>query len=423
LIVASTAIGAVYFACRRLQPTRPLVAVAAAAFLALSWELQYHARVVAVDAPLTAAVALQLALVAAATTATEPRQQTRLVMGAALAGGLALGFKATAVFNLLPTLVCPWVVPGPRGFGSRLRLTLGALVVFSLTVFASSPASFLDPLRAIATMSYARRDYGENAAAHNNAVTGYWDHARRLVTWLAAAVPSPSPTRSLAASAVAGFGLFAVCRRHRRFALAWLPAAAIFVAFMLFAKLLVVRQYLPLLPPFAVCFGMGVDASFRFLTRPGLPRGARAALAFALAAALVLNGRWLYDSAQSIRKTTAQTLRDGFFAELLARRAAVLVSPALHEALKEPFERHFKCEPASAASSAPQIAFKYTEQCGWKGNRLGVRDQTFAPRDFNYDWYVAFPGKLLDERIMNVGPAFARSIELDTKAFLECVPL
>jgi hypothetical protein len=423
LVVASAAIPFVYLACRRLSPQRRLTAVAATAFMALSWEFQYHARVVAVDAPLAAVVALQLLLVCDGLADGRSSEQTSRLVGAALAGGCALGFKATGLFTFIPVLIAPWVAPGARPLRDRVGLAALCVAGFWLAAFATSPASFLDPLRALATLSYARHDYNAAADAHTNFVTGAGDHLVRLSLWLTTAVPSASPARSVLLTVVSAIGVPSLARRHPRVFAVWLPFLVGYLAFMLGNRLLVVRQYLLLVPFFAVAFGHGTAQLAEWLGRLRLPRAGRALLPAALALAVLLNASWLYAAARSIKTTTAATIQADFMRDLARLREPVLVSPGLRDALKADLEAGFLCDVPNddARASIRQVAFKFTEHDAWNGNRLGVLAHTYGARDFNYDWYITFPGKLRSERIMRVSSTFAKTIELDTKAFLRCV--
>jgi len=419
MVLASSAIFSVYVACRRLRPSRVSVAVAGAAFLACSWEFQYHARWVAIDAPLACFVALQFALVSLGMTSAAGPRAVAFFVAAAAAGGCALGCKATGILALLPALIVPWAARRPFGWRARLGLTAVSAIVFLAAAFVVSPAIFVDPLRTLATASYIEWDYN-HASTHTNVVSGFPEHVLRLLLWLGAAVPSPSPVRAVPMAAVVALGLVSLCRRHPRLALTWLPLLAAFIAFLARNHLLVVRQYMLLVPFMAVMFGLGVGQLADGLRRASWRRAAAALLVMALG----LNARWLYDAAQSIRNTSVRTIQAALLADMVREGRAIRVSPGIHTAMKDAIDDHFACVPAASDPRAVprEVAFQWGEHPLWRCNRLGTIDHTYGSREANYDWYSAFRGKFPSERILKVSLDFGSSIGLDTTSFLDCAP-
>ena len=102
-----------FCASLRLWPRRYGVALAGAAFTAFSWELGYHARWVAIDAPLAQFCALELFLFCGAWKAPSDGPAVRWFCAAAAAAGAVFACKMTGGFAFLPSPPDPARAPQP----------------------------------------------------------------------------------------------------------------------------------------------------------------------------------------------------------------------------------------------------------------------------------------------------------------------
>ena len=424
LAISTLTVVFVYLTVRRLNPRRYLPAVAAAAFVAGCWELQYHARFIAVDAPMAAFAALELLFLTHAFAAPSPSRATRWYCGAAVAAGLMLACKATGAFGLVPIAVFPWLMSGMPDGRARRRLTqalLGLLILFA-TAFVLSPAVFLDPFRYVAQLRVTQGDYNLRAIEHPHYVSGFFEHLRRLSVWFLAVVPSRFVPPALCFSGLALVGVAELLRRHRRLTLTWLTFVAAVILGLTPNRLLIVRNDLMLIPFMAVAFGAGVMAVGDRLRRPDL----RYALALLVAGTIVANGTWLFTAGLSVRTTTEATINAAVQRDLEHHRRPIRVSPALYDLMRLPLDRYYHCQPAALDQALPRsVLLKYSEYDDpkWRANRLHFHKALYSSWEVNYDWNSpAWIGKFYDQRIARITLDDARAIGLDMRPYWDCIP-
>jgi hypothetical protein len=414
----------VYLTVRRLYPRRYLPAVAAAAFVAGCWELQYHARFIAVDAPIAAFAALELLLLTHAATAPSPGRATRWYCAAAVAAGLMLACKATGVFGLVPIAAFPGLMSETLGGRARRRLvlTLRGMLALFVTAFVLSPAVFLDPLRYVAQLRVTQRDYNLMAIDHPHYVTGFFEHFRRLSVWFLAVVPSHFVLPALCFSGLALIGVVELLRRHRRLTLTWLTFVAASIAGLTPNRLLIVRNDLMLIPFMAVAFGAGV-----MLVGDRLPRRhLRYALALLVAGTVVANGTWLFTAGLSVRTTTEAKINAAVQRDLERHPRPIRISPALHDLMKLPLDRYYRCQPAALDRPVPRsVLLKYSEYDDprWRANRLHFHKALYSSWEVNYDWNSpAWIGNFYNQRVARITLEDARTIGLDMRPYWDCLP-
>lgn len=424
LAISTLTVVWVFLTVRRLYPRRYLPAVAAAAFAAGCWELQYHARFIAVDAPIAAFAALELLFLSHAAAAPSPGRATRWYCGAAVAAGLMLACKATGAFGLVPIAVFPWLMsemPGGRA-RRRLALTLLGLLVLFVTAFVLSPAGFLDPFRYVAQFRVTQGDYNLRAIEHPHYVTGFFEHLRRLSVWFLAVVPSRLVLPALCFSALALVGVAELFRRHRRLTLTWLAFVAVTIAGLAPNHLLIVRNDLMLIPFMAVAFGAGVMAVGDRLRRLDL----KYALALLVAGTFVANGTWLFAAGLSVRTTTEATINAAVQRDLERHRRPIRVSPALHDLMKVPLDRYYRCQPAALDRPVPRsvlLRFSEYDDPRWRANRLHFHKALYSSWEVDYDWNSpAWIGNFYNQRVARITLDDARAIGLDMTSYWDCLP-
>lgn len=424
LALSTLALVWVYLIVRGLYPRRFLPALAATVFLAGCWQFQYHARFIAVDAPLAAFAALELLCLTRAVTAPSPGRLVRWYCGAAAAAGLMLAGKATGASGLVPIAVFPWLAAGMLGGGARRRLalTLLGLAVLFVVTFVFSPAVFLDPFRYMAQLRATQRDYNLTAIDHPHYVAGFLEHVRRLSVWFLAVVPSRFAAPALCFSGLALVGLGELLRRHRRLTLIWLTFVAAALAGLTTSKLLIVRNDLVLIPFMAVAFGIGVTVVGDRLRRPDLKIG----LALLVVGTVIANGIWMFTAGLSVRTTTAGTIKAAVQRDLEQPPRPIRVSPALHDLMKVPLDRHYRCQPADLGHPVPHsVLLKFAEYDDprWRANRLHFHRAVYSSWEVDYDWNSpAWIGNFYDQRVVRLNLDDARSMGLDMGAYWDCLP-
>lgn len=408
----------VYLLVRRLRPQRYAGALAAAAFVAGSWELQYHARFIAVDALMAQIFTGQLLLLATAWLASTPASRVGWYLGSGAAAGLALSCKATGLAAFLPVALLPFLRTEATSLKRRLGLAAAGLAVASLTAVLLQPGLLIDPLRVVSVLRREAWEYGGAVATHPNLTSGFLDRIGSFLTWLWLAVPSPFSGVAAVASTITTVGLVALVRQHRRLSIVGGVMFAALLFMMARTPLLIVRNDLAFIPLMAVGFGNGIA----FLAGPlrARPWVSRLALA-ALLLLFVIQERWLYRAAASIRDSTAASIAADAAADLLASPRAVRLSPLAYAELAPRLASRFRCATAAPDSGDLPLLIHVKERA-WRSNSFGLSRRLYGPRDVNYEWYTSWIGRPEHSPLIVVSPRSARRQGVPATGFGVCQP-
>jgi len=408
----------VYLILRKLYPKRYLGALAAAAFIVFSWELQYHARFIAMDTLLTQIIAAQLLLLVHAALTPSPRGRLLAYCGAAAAAGFAFSCKAPGLVAILPLGLFPFLVQGRLSLLGRVaRAALGWLIA-AVTALVLQPALLVDPLRFVATLGAQSYQYTQDVA-HPGYTPGALHRMMEFLAWLWLALPSPYLTISLLMSAVTVFGLCLLARRHWRVALLGGVLAGTLFIMMIAHPLLIVRQYLMLSSLLAVGFGLGIMDVYDRLAGWAW---ARHSLLVALAVSFFLDGRFLYAAAVGIRDLTDEEVHRQATDELLRRPRPVRLSPKLAATLAPRLGAGYRCHGDSKDARAEVAIVVRASEHPWRANMFGFARHSFGSREVNYDWYPTWVGRRERSPILILSPKHARAQDLPIGRYTACDP-
>jgi hypothetical protein len=417
--VTSLTIVWVYLTVRRMHPKHTTAALAAAAFVAFSWEAGYHARYIAVDGVVMQFLALELYAFCRAWRAPDASTLRRWTAVTAAAAAAAWAGKTTAIFAALPMIAL--VVRPEIAKTDRRRLVVTIAASYFATAFVLSPGAFIDPFRYLATMAVERHNYNDVVPLHPHLVDGWGLRLWRAVLWLIAVVPSPVVALAVPLSALAGVGVWSWLRREAVPAV-WLAFCAAFLLFVTTNRQLIVRNCLIVVPFVAVSFGVGVAwlAGRRTRWRP-------AAVGF-IVAAFAWNAVWGVRAAASIRHATPETVLETFRADRDKDRGRYRLSPKLAARLGEPWTTKAGCRPIAAVgnnTTAPDRVFLLHGEHLWNrfaNNRPGALATVYGPLAANLDWYITFQGAMPEDRIIGVSHARADEMLLDMSRYRDCGP-
>lgn len=409
-----------FLAARRAWPRRTGPALGAAAFMALSWELGYHARWVAVDALLAQVAALELFLFVGTWRAASSGQVSRWYTGTAVAAGAVFGCKLTGVFGVLPVILSALLLPAPWRPGRRLALLLWGAVCFVVTAFVLSPEVFLEPVKLLFAVRGGNADYGNVSPADPYYVTRA-EHVGRLLVWLGGAVPSPFPVVALGFSAIALAGLASLLRRpqDRRMTLVWLSFPVGFVSVFGRNHLLLVRQYLMCIPVLAFWFARGLMATSDFLRPRWRPLGW--AFAALVVGGMLANATFEAERAWTITRDSGARVNAAAAADLLRSLKPVRMSQTILDRLRPYLGAAYVCRPGNPTDRRVEHVLAAWGEYAWKANRLGNFRHAYGAAEVNPDYYATWAGKSLGYRILDLSwttvkslvPAAGKATDLD----------
>lgn len=427
--VAAMAVFWVYLTVRRLYPGRYGGALGAAAFVALSWEMHYHGRYIAIDAVVAQFMAAELYFLGSAWTA--PRLSSFLghYAAATLVAGVLFTCKATGLVALLPVLLLPAVLPRtglPADvllLGSarrRLGLAALALLLWGATVLVLQPDTAVDFLRYAATLRREGWEYNFFNAANPNIILSLGDRILRCSTWLLLVVPSHYPLGAGLFCGILLLGGFHFVRARPRLSILGGVVVLVMLTTMFSHPLFFARQYLMLIPFMAVAFGVGLMALHDRIAarRPW----AWASILVATAVIFVLNARWLYVSALGIRHQTPDGPMNDLAADLLRHPEPMRLSPAVFSAISGRLATRYQCHPPTPTRGARLPVAILANEGVNHTNRLGLSRRLYAARWINFDWYPPWGAGSGPMPLYVLSPKQVREQAIDADPFEVCEP-
>jgi hypothetical protein len=267
----------------------------AAAILGLSWEVVYHSRWVAPDTMLMMAGTLTILCLF---TALKSPNANRWLMFGAMAAGLSCGAKYPGGVLLIPVLMAAWHLNRDRGFWSALWKPF---IVFAITIIVITPGLVLQPLGVVKDVLFEIKHYG--TGHHQYTVDPGLTHFFKIGKYLSTVSFSYYPVIALTLFGLALAGIWAL-RKHTRFeVLLFLMVPVIYLLYFSSQKVMIVRNFLILLPFLAVLAAMG----FGFLWKQMKGKTGRVALATGVILLLSVNGWWIIKTTGTIHRPWTET--------------------------------------------------------------------------------------------------------------------
>jgi hypothetical protein len=346
--------------------------------------------------------------------APEERDPRRWLLGAAALCGLATGAKFHGLLLLVPLLGAV-LARAERGEpGRALRLAAAALAVTAGVTLAVNPGLIFDTAQVANDWGYTASDYWRDTDPIRDPYKslGVLHHLREAAGYVVAATLSPHPLLSAALFGVAALGFVAAFRRDWKGTLALAAFVPVYLGVLSRSGLIIVRNYLPVLPVLALFVMWGFEALL--LGRPALRR---LGLALCVLWAAV-NGAHLVSSAASVRRghdgaSLVRDLRSYIEAHpderfLVSRRVAALAAKEGAPLRDLPNVRGIE----SGAGPFDRLVYQPAEYRGQLpgASRIRYFRAVFGSREVNYDYYPTWIGHGLDRRIFVLDEDKARPL-------------
>jgi hypothetical protein len=391
----------------------PWSGVLAAAALALSWEFNAHARHIAVDAMLVALVAVFLALLAHYLAPKPAERRERWLIGAAAVSGFATGTKFHALLLLVPLLGAILAREGraqPGGAARRAALCLGIAGAVTLAV---NPGLLFDTVQVANDWGYTAKDYFRPSRPLYDPYRSpdVLFHLREATLYVVAGLLSPFPLLAVVLFVVAVFGFVRRAERDAGGTLALALFVPAYVLALAGSGLVIVRNYLPVLPLLA----LGVMWELEALLSGDRWRRALALLlctvwAGANGAAIVssaLSVRVAWDDAALARAVHAYVGAHPDERFLVSRRLAAAATGAGVPLLQLPNARGIR-----SGGEFDVLLYLPAEYDGQLpgATRVGYFRTVFGSREVDYDYYPDWIGRGLDRRAYALDASKARPL-------------
>ena len=405
---------------RALLPQRPWLAVSACLFAGLSWELNYHARFISIDALMAQFFVLELWALAKALTGDEVLKRIFWLVLATWAAALAFGCKVTGVFQFgLVLAVALFELPKTLPWTQRCVVLFGLVANFVMAFAVSTPVAFTDPVRVVFGLAQERRHYNVAEQTCTHCVDGWGDHVLQVLTWTSTSVGSMYRGVAVVLFLVCCWGAWRWLRNPHRLARYLFSFLAVWLAFMTSNRLFIARNYLILIPFLAVAFAFGVGQLGALLERHAWA-WKKVVLPAAVCAVAVLNAQWLWRAARSIETTTRQTILADVRRELSGTGRTVAMSARLKEVLEQEAAAPLQCLTADETPGQAFVLFSEVEQGAWKARQPFLVREVFSSFEVNYRWYPTWYGNNKESRVYEVDVTAAKALGIPAQPWLNC---
>lgn len=229
-------------------------AAIAAAVVATSWEVQYHARWTAPDTLLMTAAALVLWTLVEA----ERRSSARWLSAAAVAAAFGASTKLTGGILLLPVILAgaTQAREGRRIPALDVRRAARLGVTFAIAFCLISPGAIVDAPQVVLEILHESRHYATGHGVYT--VSPGVGHLWSMIAYLFGPLLSPRWPLGYVLGALAVAGGVAAFREGSRALQAFIVTALVFVIFLATRRVMIVRNLIWITPILAVCAARGV---------------------------------------------------------------------------------------------------------------------------------------------------------------------
>jgi Dolichyl-phosphate-mannose-protein mannosyltransferase len=384
LVITLAACPIVYWLVMKWR-RNPIAALFAAATLATSWELAYHARWLAPDGVM---MSLAAATMSVAFVAVESPQ--RWLKVAAFLAGLTASAKYPGGIMIVPVLSAAWLTQSATEARDRpvfIRQVLVLSGCFLLAFIFTTPGAIIQPRAFISDVRFEMMHYG--VMGHGGyGVTPGAQHAHLLLSYLSLAAMSSTSGIAVCWFVVAAIGLFVVIRTERRTAMIIVLPVVLYTAYMIMQRVMIVRNYLVLLPFVSIMAARGLECILAALRVPPLRR----------TVAIVAGVLVAFDAVDTAKAADSVATRR----EL---KLSVVVSTYLARHRDEPFELSSQVRQMVSRGVDQQIVSCGSSQVGKllllqseisesnaAANQHGRYDLIAGPREVNLDYYPSWRG-------------------------------
>jgi len=407
IVVSALAILWTYGAALALR-FRRWEAFVAACGIALSWEYAYHARWAVTDCILVQFTALTMFMLALFHRTGKPFW----LNAASVAAGLGMGTKYPGLILLFGVMVAGALTLPRTAYVAQVRrvVTLGAIA--SAVYLCTTPGTLLEPIVFVTDTRMMSNYYANNHhAGHTTA--GGWDHARTVLEYFGVTLFSAHQWIALPMFVMAVVGGALWVKRDYRYAAFLVGFPCLFLLmFCSKYKVMIARNYLFLMPCFAIMMARTVGDIARWLPKPAL----RWAYGAGLLAVFGIQVAWQIKAGESIRH---------YDPDQYVRQALDYVSR--HPDTQFRVSKNVRASARAQHLTLPKnvvgdhagtqvVFFGIAEGPGswnFQTNDAFLTKAVFGPLEVNFNWYAGWTGQdrlvvMTIEKARATGVALAR---------------
>ena len=248
----------VYFLVKQLSKNAWIALYSGLASIS-AWEYIYHARWVAPDGLLALFVSWSLLSQYQILTSERQNQRIAWVIISAIFAGFCIGTKYPGGIVLIPLLISI-IISHRRNKSTALPILLAIGLIVPATVFIiTTPGSLLEPIKFLHNVRFEMAHYSQGHGGYS--VNSFWEHFSKLFVYLTSVLLSKNTVLALAATMFAVLGAFYLLKSHIEIGIWFLSLPIFYSLYMSTQSVMIVRNYILLLPFFAILMGLGLYAT------------------------------------------------------------------------------------------------------------------------------------------------------------------
>jgi hypothetical protein len=398
IIFAAISLAAVFgvYLMARFGAGDRLAALAASALCAASFEYFYHAKFFATDSIMAAFAVLSGGILAIPAVTRIPG----LIYLGTIAAALACGSKYPGgVFLLTPLLCTAFFTPG-YGLREKCRMALACLGVFAAAFLVTTPGAIFEPVTFVHDLQYQMNHYKLMGHGPNTILPG-GDHLAKMAEYLSLFALSPYLPVAAGLTGLAGLGLVASLAKRRWRVLLLLAAPALYAAFFTTQRVMIVRNYMVVVPFLALLAGLGLSALFELFGKR--VKAAAWGLAALFAAVVVANLAYVAATSFEVANYASADLAAGLNAYLAGRPdKTYYLAPSLRSLARV----HANVTTDRRAKADGLIYDMRDDEGRLRRNKADLVLDVIGPHDVNMDYYNDWIGL---DRILVCNPKYWQS--------------
>ncbi len=394
---------------RKERHWRELSGVICAGLMAFSWEYNYHARFIAVDAAYACFMVLIILMILYALHSSDPAKKRKWLYLAAGLVGAATTTKFTAITFIFPMLMTAILGRWGRPLKEILAVSIRMASSFVTMMVLLNPAA-CGSNQVYQHVVLWFHNYTVHQEHHPLAVYSNSEHILRTLHYLFTTAFSPYLWIGTGLSLFFMIGLVRLFQTQWRIAFLMLLFGIYYLVLIANARLMIVRNYLPLFPFLALIIAHGLNESVQ---KAWQSRRVLRPLLILLAIWPAMNGHWIHFASHTINRNVDPSIYLTQAVDFIQKdkNHTYYVSKIFNQrCLAHGIDIHALPNVVRSLDDKPNYAvifFREFEDWRWMNNRRDLNRVVFGEQAVNFDYYSVWLGRNLDSRVHIINGKYA----------------
>lgn len=408
IFLSSLTIPMCFFLAKKLR-NNSLDGTIAASVIALSWEVNYHSRHIAVDNLFMLFATFSFYAQLHAFDRAGNYQKEWPLWITAIIAGLAASTKYTSFLLIIPCITVILIYKIKATLTSRLILIAGIICTGLSALVISNPGLVLDTVRAFNDWAFAAADYNGIKPGYPYYVNSSVEHVWGIFVYLCTTITSPYIWISIPLFLFGVYGFFRIIETNWKIGVILASFPLAYILFMSKTNLLIVRNLLPLFPILAVAIAIGVSEVFK------QNKKIATVVALFLFTSTGVNAYWMFRSAETVNRDSEELiyLEQAYNYINNHDESTFLLSRQIRKDLEVVGAYTAAANIVKSAEDRPDYVVLYYKEHPynlWLSNKPNLIHKAFSSEEVNYNYYSTWIGRNDKRRIFIISLASAKKM-------------